>query len=111
MKPLKRSFVYALIWSLVIISIPHERTALAATRDPVRGRHGMVASNSEIASQVGVDVLKRGGNAIDAAIAVGLALAVVFPYAGNIGGGGFMMIHKKDGTATAIDYREMAPKG
>jgi gamma-glutamyltranspeptidase/glutathione hydrolase len=70
----------------------------------------MVASNSELASQVGVDILRRGGNAIDAAIAVGLALAVTFPYAGNIGGGGFMVIRKKDGTTTAIDYREMAPK-
>jgi gamma-glutamyltranspeptidase/glutathione hydrolase len=70
----------------------------------------MVASNSEIASRVGVEVMQKGGNAIDAAIAVGLALEVVYPYAGNIGGGGFMMIRKKDGTATAIDYREMAPK-
>jgi len=110
MKPLRAIFAYALVWSLLFISIPQQNVTVAATRDPVRGRHGMVASNNEIASQVGIDVLKRGGNAVDAAIAVGLALAVVFPYAGNIGGGGFMMIRKKDGTATAIDYREMAPK-
>ena len=82
----------------------------AVPSDQPRGQHGMVASNSEIASRVGVEIMQRGGNAIDAAIAVGLALEVVYPYAGNIGGGGFMMIRKKDGTSTAIDYREMAPK-
>src|SRR5215468_5789006 len=81
----------------------------AASRPPVRGKHGMVSSVSEIASQVGVDVLKRGGNAVDAAVAVGLALAVVWPAAGNLGGGGFMLIRQADGKATAIDYREMAP--
>ncbi len=69
----------------------------------------MVASVSEIASKVGVEVMKRGGNAIDAAVAVGLALAVVWPSAGNLGGGGFMVIRKADGKATVIDYREMAP--
>jgi gamma-glutamyltranspeptidase/glutathione hydrolase len=81
----------------------------AASRPPVRGKSGMVSSVSEIASQVGVDVLKRGGNAVDAAVAVGLTLAVVWPSAGNLGGGGFMMIRRADGKATAIDYREMGP--
>ncbi len=69
----------------------------------------MVASQHELASKVGVEIMKKGGNAIDAAIAVGLALAVVYPEAGNIGGGGFMLIRTSDGKAHAIDYREMAP--
>src|SRR5438093_5562543 len=64
---------------------------------PARARHGMVASSSALASQVGVDVLKRGGNAADAAAAVGLALAVTYPYAGNLGGGGFMVLRMADG--------------
>ncbi|NOT61187.1 MAG: gamma-glutamyltransferase [Acidobacteria bacterium] len=84
-------------------------TTVATGRQPVRGQNGMVASVSAIASQVGVDILKRGGNAIDAAVAVGLALAVVWPSAGNIGGGGFMVIRLADGRTTAIDYREMGP--
>ena len=80
-----------------------------ASREPVRAPRGMVASTSPIASRVGVDVLKRGGNAVDAGIAVAFALAVTYPAAGNLGGGGFMMIRLRDGRATAIDYREMAP--
>lgn len=90
-------------------SVITEPTAAAASRDPVRARHGIVASTSKIASQVGVDVMKRGGNAVDAAVAVALALAVTYPAAGNLGGGGFMMIRLRNGKATAIDYREMAP--
>src|SRR5207248_9649294 len=80
--------------------------ALAASRDPVVARHAMVASTSEIASRVGVDVMKKGGNAVDAAVAVALALAVTWPAAGNLGGGGFMLIGNADGTSEAIDYRE-----
>jgi len=84
-------------------------TTLAASREPVRARHAIVASTNEVASKVGVDIMKRGGNAVDAAIAVAFALAVTHPAAGNLGGGGFMMIRLKNGRTTAIDYREMAP--
>lgn len=77
---------------------------------PVRSRNGMVASEHRLATEIGVDILKRGGNAVDAAVAVGFALAVVLPNAGNIGGGGFMVVHDaKSGKDVAIDFREMAP--
>src|SRR5687768_12259751 len=71
--------------------------------------HAMIASNSRLASEAGVEILRQGGNAVDAAVAVGFALAVTYPTAGNIGGGGFMVIRMADGRTAAIDYREMAP--
>ena len=94
---------------LVVLLIVTLNVPLSLAREPVRARHGMVASTNEVASQVGVDIMKRGGNAVDAAIAVAFALQVTHPAAGNLGGGGFMLIRLKDGRTTAIDYREMAP--
>ena len=81
----------------------------AGSRNPVRGKNGMVVTSHELASQVGIEILKKGGNAVDAAVAVGFALAVVHPTAGNIGGGGFMVIRFPDGNSTTIDFREKAP--
>ncbi|AQS36600.1 gamma-glutamyltranspeptidase [Shewanella psychrophila] len=81
-----------------------------ATVQPVWAKHGMVSSQETLATKAGVEILKQGGNAVDAAVAVGFALAVTLPRAGNIGGGGFMLVHLAEPNKTiAIDYREMAP--
>ena len=86
-------------------------SSLPSHAQPVFARHGMVVAQERLAARIGADVLKRGGNAVDAAVATGFAMAVTYPRAGNIGGGGFMVIHlareKKD---IALDYRETAPK-
>jgi gamma-glutamyltranspeptidase/glutathione hydrolase len=78
-------------------------------RQPVLAQHGMVVAQEPLAADVGLAVLKAGGNAVDAAVAVGFALAVTYPFAGNIGGGGFMLIRFADGKTTFIDFREKAP--
>ncbi|MDQ3633559.1 MAG: gamma-glutamyltransferase [Acidobacteriota bacterium] len=105
---ISKLIVFSLFLSLAFL--PNSFETKAAWGDPVRGKNAMVASQHELASKIGIDIMKKGGNAVDAAIAVGFALAVVYPEAGNLGGGGFMVIRTKDGKATTIDYREMAPK-
>ncbi len=101
-----RSLTFAVILSL---GTALGSTAFAASPAPAEGENGMVVTAQHLASQVGIDVLKGGGNAVDAAVAVGYALAVVYPTAGNLGGGGFMTIRLKDGTTTFLDFRERAP--
>ncbi|BBP58733.1 gamma-glutamyltransferase [Pseudomonas sp. St316] len=84
-------------------------SAYAASQAPVAAENGMVVTAQHLATHVGVDVLKNGGNAVDAAVAVGYALAVVYPAAGNLGGGGFMTLQMADGRKTFLDFREKAP--
>ena len=101
-----------MLLALGMISTPlAAQQASAASVAPVAAEHGMVVSAHHLATRVGVDVLKRGGNAIDAAVAVGYALAVVYPAAGNLGGGGFMTVQLADGRRTFLDFREKAPLG
>lgn len=104
MKAVKATFAAFLALSL------GAQAVTAASPAPVSAEHGMVVSAHRLASDAGVEVLRKGGNAVDAAIAVAYALAVTFPEAGNIGGGGFMTIRLHDGRQTFIDFREMAPQ-
>lgn len=101
-----RSLFVAAFGTLFLLSTI---TAPAAGRIAVRGNNGIVASSSAIASEVGVQIMQDGGNAVDAAVATAFAMAVTWPTAGNIGGGGFMVYHGADGQATAFDFREKAP--
>ena len=103
-------FALALLCLAPVAAVADPAISRFATARPVIARHGMVVTQEAAASRVGLDILKRGGNAVDAAVAVGFALAVTLPRAGNLGGGGFMLIHRADLNQTiAIDYREAAP--
>lgn len=106
--PLTRRTLIGVTLSLAIALTP-SAAVFAASPQPAKGEHGMVVTAQHFASEAGVEVLKKGGNAVDAAVAVGYALAVLYPNAGNIGGGGFMTIRFKDGKSTFLDFRERAP--
>lgn len=114
----KTALLSALMLSVCVIPASQAQIAAGIRYDtsfpiisPVYGKNGMVVSEQALASQAGLDILQRGGNAIDAAIATGFALAVVLPNAGNIGGGGFMLVHDtRSGKQVALDFRELAPR-
>jgi gamma-glutamyltranspeptidase/glutathione hydrolase len=93
---------------ILILSVGTSFSQISVLK-PAFGTHGMVSTSDSIATAVGVKILKEGGNAVDAAVAVGFTLAVVYPQAGNLGGGGYYIIHLKDGKNYAIDARETAP--
>ena len=101
------SAVTSVLATLTLLAVAP--AAQAASQAPVAAQNGMVVTAQHLATRVGVEVLKDGGNAIDAAVAVGYALAVVYPAAGNLGGGGFMTIQLADGRTTFLDFREKAP--
>ncbi|MGC1686570.1 MAG: gamma-glutamyltransferase [Candidatus Acidiferrales bacterium] len=112
--PVAGGIVALLLSAAYLFSVAQERSARAERSswptEAVRGSKAMVVSDEALADQAGIDILKEGGNAIDAAAAVGFALAVVEPEAGNIGGGGFMLIRMANGKTAFVDYRETAPK-
>jgi gamma-glutamyltranspeptidase / glutathione hydrolase len=112
LKSFRFSLALAVIVVLPLVARGDERAAEAiGDNQGVVAQGGMVVAQEALAARIGADVLKNGGNAVDAAVATGFALAVTYPRAGNIGGGGFMVIHLADGRDTTIDYRETAPGG
>src|SRR5277367_530326 len=107
------ALIAALIWGLVfpVIAPAQDSQIQPGQILPAQGvlaQNGMVVAQEARAARIGNDILQRGGNAVDAAVAVGFAMAVSYPRAGNLGGGGFMVIHLANGTDTTIDYRESA---
>jgi len=111
-----RAFIYGLCGALIFAPVSQAQNAAEpivagfARTQPVVAKNGMVVAQEAIAARIGIDILKRGGNAVDAAVATGFALAVTLPRAGNLGGGGFMLVHLAGEKKTiAIDYRETAP--
>src|SRR5689334_4242067 len=96
---------------VLLLSFVTGFAAPASADGSVTARHGMVVAQEARAARIGVEILEKGGNAVDAAVAVGFAMAVTYPRAGNIGGGGYMVIHlARPNRQIAIDYREVAPK-
>ena len=98
------TFLISMLWLVAVAP-----SVLAFTRLPVTAENGMVVTSQHVASDVGVEILRQGGNAVDAAVAVGYALAVVNPCCGNIGGGGFATLHLADGRDVFVNFREKAP--
>ena len=96
---------------VVLLALTLASLTLQAGSAPVRAKRGLVITQSDIASQIGFQVIRDGGNAIDAAVATALAMAVTHPTAGNIGGGGFLVFRPSTGEATTFDFREAAPAG
>src|SRR6202050_3639141 len=110
--PIRASLTFVCLLALSRLALGQERPSnqIGPAQSAV-GRNGMVVARERRAARVGVGILKKGGNAVDAAVAVGFAMAVTYPRAGNLGGGGFMVIHRAGGEDVAIDYREIAPQG
>jgi gamma-glutamyltranspeptidase/glutathione hydrolase len=105
----RRALCACALTAVTATFLPAPVRSQARAPEPVRGQQVMVASASDYATRAGLEILRKGGNAVDAAVAVGLALAVAYPIAGNLGGGGFMVVRTAAGKTVAIDYRETAP--